>query len=293
MKLLLPSFEIWEQAKGLLGIYQQIERCGRVCYKSQDKCTETSAEPFVQRMVANQHYAMLEHGTVYLACKHGELPFYFSNKFTHVNTIDGTDYITTNLRVLAENNTLADLSFLSPFQEGKHERRVTVCFTTQISITREYNRHRANSMAEQSTRYCNYTKDKFGAEISINVPSWVEEDENYQELSKEPSHSLADYCKEVSEGNDKEWNKIDAWHFANLAAEHAYMLLIQNGCKPQEARAILPLDTNTQLIHTAFVSDWLHFFDLRAIGTTGAPHPDAKALALPLMEEFKKKGFIE
>ena len=64
------------------------------------------------------------------------------------------------------------------------------------------------------------------------------------------------------------------------------------GCKPQEARAILPLDCNTELVHTAFVSDWKHFFDLRALGTTGAPHPDAKILALPLMEEFKQKGYL-
>ena len=64
------------------------------------------------------------------------------------------------------------------------------------------------------------------------------------------------------------------------------------GCKPQEARAILPLDCNTELVHTAFISDWKHFFDLRALGTTGAPHPDAKILALPLMEEFKQKGYL-
>ena len=69
--------------------------------------------------------------------------------------------------------------------------------------------------------------------------------------------------------------------------------LIEAGCKPQEARAILPLDCNTELVHTAFISDWKHFFDLRALGTTGAPHPDAKVLALPLMEEFKKKGYLK
>jgi thymidylate synthase (FAD) len=70
------------------------------------------------------------------------------------------------------------------------------------------------------------------------------------------------------------------------------MHLIELGCKPQEARVILPLDTNTELVHTAFVSDWKHFFDLRALGTTGAPHPDAKAIAQPLYEEFKTRGYI-
>lgn len=71
------------------------------------------------------------------------------------------------------------------------------------------------------------------------------------------------------------------------------MKLIEAGCKPQEARVILPLDTNTELVHTAFVSDWKHFFDLRALGTTGAPHPDAKVLAYPLYEEFKSKGYLK
>ena len=79
-----------------------------------------------------------------------------------------------HLRVLAENKAMDDLKYLSNYEEGKHELRITVHFTTQISITREYNRHRANSMAEQSTRYCNYSKNKFDNEITINLPTWVE-----------------------------------------------------------------------------------------------------------------------
>lgn len=173
MKIQKPQYEIWMQNPGELGIYQQIERAGRVCYKSENNTTEDSAKPFVGRMIEHEHYAMLEHGTVYLTCNHGELPLYASNKFSHVTTIDGKDYITTNLRVMAENKTLGDLKYRADFEKGKHELRITVHFTTQIAITREYNRHRANSMAEQSTRYCNYTKNKFGSEISINLPTWV------------------------------------------------------------------------------------------------------------------------
>ena len=86
---------------------------------------------------------------------------------------------------------------------------------------------------------------------------------------------------------------MENWLFANAAAERAYMNLIDAGRKPQEARAVLPLDTNTELVHTAFVSDWKHFFDLRALGTTGAPHPDAKALAMPLYKRFAEEGWIE
>lgn len=287
MKIQNPQYEIWMQNPGELGIYQQIERAGRVCYKSENNTTENSAKPFVGRMIEHEHFAMLEHGTVYMTCNHGELPLYASNKFSHVNTIDGKDYITTNLRVMAENKTLEDLKYRTDFKKGKHELRITVHFTTQIAITREYNRHRANSMAEQSTRYCNYTKNKFGSEISINLPTWVKgnletNDEKFVEL-----------CEDVANEETNDWTPIDAWLFANQAAEFAYMKLIAMGCKPQEARVILPLDTNTELVHTAFVSDWKHFFDLRALGTTGAPHPDAKILAEPLYEEFKERGYID
>ena len=287
MKIQNPQYEIWMQNPGELGIYQQIERAGRVCYKSENNTTEDSAKPFVGRMIEHEHFAMLEHGTVYMTCNHGELPLYASNKFSHVNTIDGKDYITTNLRVMAENKTLEDLKYRTDFEKGKHELRITVHFTTQIAITREYNRHRANSMAEQSTRYCNYTKNKFGSEISINLPTWVKGD---LEINDE---KFVELCEDVANEETNDWTPIDAWLFANQAAEFAYMKLIAMGCKPQEARVILPLDTNTELVHTAFVSDWKHFFDLRALGTTGAPHPDAKILAEPLYEEFKERGYID
>ena len=287
MKIQNPQYEIWMQNPGELGIYQQIERAGRVCYKSENNTTENSAKPFVGRMIEHEHFAMLEHGTVYMTCNHGELPLYASNKFSHVNTIDVKDYITTNLRVMAENKTLEDLQYRTDFKKGKHELRITVHFTTQIAITREYNRHRANSMAEQSTRYCNYTKNKFGSEISINLPTWVKGD---LETNDE---KFVELCEDVANEETNDWTPIDAWLFANQAAEFAYMKLIAMGCKPQEARVILPLDTNTELVHTAFVSDWKHFFDLRALGKTGAPHPDAKILAEPIYEEFKERGYID
>lgn len=147
-------------------------------------------------------------------------------------------------------------------------------------------------MAEQSTRYCNYSKNKFDNEITINLPTWAEE-AGFDGSQDPGDYRLEDMCADITEGRAQQWSKLDTWIFANQAAEYAYMKLIEAGCKPQEARAILPLDCNTELVHTAFISDWKHFFDLRALGTTGAPHPDAKVLALPLMEEFKKKGYLK
>ncbi len=292
MKIIKPSYEIWEQPAGFDGVYKQIERVGRVCYKSEDHITEDSARPFVDRLIQAEHYAMLEHATVYLQGDAAELEFYRHNKFSKYNEKDGKAYVTTNYRVIKENKRDADVEKYLCDYAPEHELRITVHFTTQIGTTREYNRHRVNSMAEQSTRYCNYSKNKFGAEISVNLPVWVSEQEDYKGEESFDSHSFVDYMRDMASGRSGEWSKFENWVFANLAAEYAYMNLINLGCKPQEARAILPLNTNTELVHTAFVSDWLHFFDLRALGTTGAPHPDAKVLAEPLMAEFKAKGWI-
>ena len=292
MRILQPEYEIWEQVPGLDGVYKQVERAGRVCYKSEDHASADSARPFVERMIKNQHTAMLEHATCYLCAPHSVLTEkYAGNRFSIVNVKDGRDYITTNLRVLAQQDALDDLKYLADWNEN-FERRITVHFTTQVAISREYNRHRVNSIAEQSTRYCNYSKNKFGSEIGINLPSWIKNDSDYKEENEYNDHTFDNMIRDIQEGKAEDWSKFEIWLFANAAAEYSYMRLIQQGCKPQEARVILPLDTNTELVHTAFVKDWKHFFDLRALGTTGAPHPDAKAIALPLFEEFKKRGYL-
>lgn len=308
MRINNPSFEIWDQEPGLDGIYRQIERVGRVCYKSEDHQTADSARPFVGRMIKNEHYAMLEHGSVFLTIslegddklsaeeREQKANNYISNRFSRVVIAGGKAFVSTNLRVLAENGWLDDLAFLTE-PTDHHERRVTVHFTTQIAITREFNRHRADSMAEQSTRYCNYSKAKFGNEITVNLPTWVKQlmmDSNWvRQISGGTltisGHDFLELGRKVVDGSATD---LDNWVFANLATEKSYMNLIAAGRKPQEARVVLPLDTNTELVHTAFISDWKHFFDLRALGTTGAPHPDAKALAMPLYEEFQKRQLI-
>ena len=290
MRIEQPSFEIWPQEEGINGVYKQIERAGRVCYKSEKNASEDSAKPFVERMIAADHTAMLEHGTVYLkGAVENLVNRYANNRFSRIHVKDGVAYVTTNLRVVAENKWMEDLEcFCEP--TSYHEQRITVHFTTQVGVTREFNRHRANSMAEQSTRYCNYSKDKFGGEIAINLPEWIKKEADCQKIYQELNHNLLkQLCQElVIEKDQQAWSAVDNWLFANFACEYAYLNLISLGRKPQEARVVLPLDINTELVHTAFVSDWKHFFDLRALGTTGAPHPDAKAIAAPLFEEFKR-----
>lgn len=165
MKLIKPYFEIIEQEPELEGIYKQIELAGRTCYKSEDKITETSAKGFVDRMIKSGHGAMLEHGTVYLkdvydvsaigSWMHSIGDKYFSNKYSVVNTDRMCDfqgiYVTTNLRVLVENNWLDDLKYICEPTEY-HEKRVTVRFVCDRGVSHEFVRHRVFSFAQESTR---------------------------------------------------------------------------------------------------------------------------------------------
>lgn len=281
-----PSVELIEQAPGIQGMYEQIERCGRNCYRSTPKGGE-GAEKFTNAMVSSQHFAMLEHGTVYLIIPEtlpGEDPHLIVyNKYSKVNRvlrwhIKPIWYITTNYRVLVENGWTDLLRYWSEPTEW-HEKRVTVLFDTNIGISREFNRHRVNSMAESSTRYCNYSKDKFGKAISVVEPDWIRDREVLVSMTAKDK-SLVDLFGEVCLGQDKNWESFEYWLLAMETANYCYQKLIGLGCKPQEAREVLPLATNTQLVHTAFVSDWQHFIKLRAEDTpTNHPHPMAMELA--------------
>lgn len=297
MKLCKPLFEIWEQSAGLEGVYKQIERVGRVCYKSEDKITEDSAKPFVDRMIKSGHGAMLEHGTVYLKfswnggtcelcnqalpCK--LLDKYCINKYSIVNYNGNDIYITTNFRVLVENGWLDDLKYICEPTEY-HERRVTVHFVCDRGVSHEFVRHRVMSFAQESTRYCNYSKDKFGNELTFIKPCWFD-----SSLIDDTGHWDANTFYRMPTQSVEE----SAFLGTLLSAEKSYFNLLKCGWKPQEARAVLPNSLKTELVVTGFVSDWNHFFDLRARGTTGAPHPQAKELAEPLMKEFIARKYID
>lgn len=293
MKLIKPSFEIWEQPAGLEGVYKQIERVGRVCYKSEDKITEDSAKPFVDRMIKSGHGAMLEHGTVYLQYETvksaiNPLTKYYLNKYSKVKAKWGIIgetiklFVTTNLRVLVENNWLEDLEYIWEPTEY-HERRVTVHFVCDRGVSHEFVRHRVMSFAQESTRYCNYSKDKFGNELTFIKPCWFD-----SSLIDDTGHWDANTFYRMPTQPVRE----EAFLGTLLSVEDSYFDLLECGWKPQEARAILPNSLKTELVVTGFVSDWEKFFDLRARGTTGAPHPQAKELAEPLMKEFIARKYI-
>lgn len=165
MKLIKPSFEIWEQKPALEGVYKQIERAGRVCYKSEDKITKNSANEFVDRMVDSGHHAMLEHGTVYLEIPYGEmldngdfeneslLQRYIDNPYSSVtnNEVDDNWYITTNYRVLIENKWLDLLKYQCNPTEY-HKKRIAVKFICDRGVSHEFVRHRVFSFAQESSR---------------------------------------------------------------------------------------------------------------------------------------------
>lgn len=273
MKLIKPSFKIYEQGPGLDGIYEAIERAGRTCYKSKRPEGQT-AKDFVDRMVASGHGAMLEHGTVYLKIPvdwklyeepclpyRDEIDEYLHNKYSKCTTDEHYIYLSTNYRVIIENEWEDLLEYLCEPTEY-HEKRITVRFVTSNGIAREFTRHRVFSFAQESTRYCNYTNQvKFGNELT------------YIHNSDEINIEQKDVYERI---------------------EGCYKNLIANGMKPQMARDILPLALKTELVMTGFASDWQHLFRLRTsfIAETGKPHPDMAALCDPLYKEFIEKNFM-
>lgn len=332
MKLIEQSFEIIPQESGIEGIYKQIEKAGRTCYKSEDKITEDSAKKFVDMLTTNCHGAMLEHGTVYLKlpaqglltqiAKHSYID-YEHNKYSktrivleetmypekHLKINKNEEilipglcwcYVTTNMRVLVENNWLDDLKYLCEPTEY-HEKRITIKFTTDQGILREFTRHRTMSFAVESTRYCNYSKNKFNNEVTYILPSWI----NREILPKSLMHNSLDdwgllmneYYYNYTEKAHIEWSipdnetlNIRNFIYSLAAAEQIYLTLIQQGWKPQQARNVLPLATKCDMVMTGFVSDWNHFFELRC---DTAAHPQARELAVPLQNWFKENNLID
>ena len=259
MKIIRPSVELIKPSGYTLDdAYKHIEKCAKVCYKSEAKITDSSAYPFVQRLIKAGHTAMLEFGTVYLTIPDKVVDKdYALERFINLSDTACLDWdwdvdnydVATNLRYLrhAEMWTEDLLQYLDT-PNTNHPKRVTLKFITSIGIVRELIRHRHFSFANESTRYCNYSKDKFNNEVSFVEPYWMNN-------AKKPFLTA---CEE---------------------AEGYYLDLLEAGCTPQEAREVLPLSTKSELCMCGFVKDWKHFFDLRLHEITGKVHPDMKILA--------------
>ena len=286
MKLINQSAEIWEQSEGEVGIYKQVERAARLCYKSEDKTTDDSYQKFIDMLSVKGHNSPLEHGTVYLITKYKDvIERYKSNPYSKVIIQGGYAHITTNYRVIKEHGWEEDLKYLCEPTEY-HEKRISVHITTSIGISRELNRHRCHSICEESTRYCNYSKDKFGNEVTFIKPTWLSmaDTDEGREVTRDWVFDILDGCAIIAEENEF-GDARDAFLTSLNVSEHCYFELLAKGWKPQQARDVLPLATKTELIHTAFESDWKEFFKLRC---SPAAHPMMQELANQIKELVHK-----
>lgn len=195
MRIVKPGFEVLSAMDGM-EILRHLEKCGRVCYKSEERITEDSCIAFVRSIVKRGHEAVIEHASA------------------------------------------------------------TVKFTVDRGVSHEIVRHRMASYAQESTRYCNYAKDKFGEEITVIEPCFFEK-------------------------GTLQW---EAWEEGCKAAEKSYFALLAAGTTPEKARTVLPNSLKTELVMTANMREWRHFFKLR---TDKSAHPQMREVALLLLAYFK------
>lgn len=194
MKIIKPDVEFITPIDGA-AILKRLEQCGRVCYKSEAKITDTSAPAFVAGIIKRGHEAVLEH-----------------------------------------------CSF-------------TVKFICDRGVSHEIVRHRVASYCQESTRYCNYSKEGFGSEITVIKPCFL--------------HPYTD--------------GFNLWEEGCLFAEQTYFNLLECGCSPQEARSVLPNSLKTEVVMTANIREWRHFLKLRC---SPAAHPQMREVALILLDKL-------
>lgn len=310
IKVVNPSVELWRQEGYTLdAIWKHIARCARVCYQSTPKNNGETDYGFIVRTLLKGidvikqpydieklktcHLSVLEHGTVHLRyplyVPRASVQFECRLKYNKYSKfyIDEKDYayVTTNMRVLVENGWIDELEFIDEIHNSEYNciARCTFNFTTDIGASRELNRHRVNNVSEESTRYCRYNADKFGNNITVAKLPWIPD--------VDPTSDGHDYTDGFYEDNeiyydgiirDKytvNWTAIDWFLYGLQIANLVYCKCIELGWTAQQAREILPLNTKTQVVHTAFIDDWIHFIDLRSDGVSGVPHPMAKELA--------------
>lgn len=288
MKLIKQSFEFINQTDfSLVGIKKHIERCARVSYKSEDKITDTSYEKFVNMLESRGHDRPLEFGTVYLSRtsqkednmewldKYAYNPwskFSFGNGSTRINgELRNTVYVTTNYRVIKEHHWEDDLQYLCEPTEY-HHKRYTVHMILDRGVMDEFRTHVGLSHLAESTRYCNYSKDKFGNEITFIKPCWCN--------IPEGDYGTPDYIPDrLPRIGATESGFIDALQYA----EYYYFFLLSEGWTPQQARSVLPLSIKSELISCGFKDSWENFFYRR-----DAPdaHPMAQEIAKPMHQKF-------
>lgn len=294
MKLIKQSFETLEQKDfSLVGIKKFIERCGRVCYKSEDRITEDSYIKFVDNLIKRHHDRPLEFGTVHL--KIGYIEFSTLIKATllkkdtwnsiwikyNFNPIEHCLNITTNYRYYLEiKNILKDAFnidmdiYLTDEDNEFYPKRYTAHMILDRGVMDEFRTHVTLSHLAESTRYCNYSKDKFDNQVTFIIPNW---------------------CNSLVEGSEQKYSPFEInggeveFMDAIQSAQNYYLSLLKLGWTPQQARNVLPLGIKSELISCGFVDAWENLFYRRCANDA---YPMAREIAIPLQEKFKELGYV-
>ena len=295
MKLIKQSFEILEQKDfSLIGIKKFIERCGRVCYKSEDRITDDSYEKFVNMLVKRDHARPLEFGTVHLKISSGMLFEGFLQDLLYCKLYNPAwikykelpeyTYITTNyrhyLQIIKKCPYVAE--YFTEQDNCYYPSRYTVHMVLSRGIMDEFRTHVGLSHLAESTRYCNYSKDKFRKELTFIKPSWLKF-QGEQILSSEDNVDHDRYIAEIDDDGT-----LSDFLAPLLRAEKRYNALINKGWTPQQAREVLPLSVKSELISCGFEDAWENFFYRRCANDA---HPMAREIAIPLQKRFKELGY--
>lgn len=272
MILIEPKVELLKEDN----FYSHVANCARVCYASNNN-SNISDEQFCKNvLIANNHLSMFRHATIY--CKYDKNDW---NKYTvdifhlaqNINVVylgdlyiimNGQSYLEFKRNNIAETLKIDSHIIKDLPNELNEYKRFTFKVITQISTSRELNRVSPNNIAERSTRYCNYSKDKFGNQICICKPYY------YDNLE------IADQLAFINRMSEYEGN---------------YLNRISRGWKPEDAREFLPLCTATEVVYTYNVKEWRHIIDLRYYGITGKPHPNAKIIVGMIRDQLIYLGY--
>lgn len=305
IKVVNPSIEVWKQdGYSLDAIWKHIARCARVCYQSTPKDNGETDYSFLVRTLfrgvepedintkdlVKYHLSVCEHSTVHLKYPlfmpraAAQATRFIHNQYSRTREHEGYIYVTTNMRVLIEHHWMDELEFIDNTPNCPYYMpRTTICFITDIGASRELNRHRVNSVSEESTRYCAYDKGKFGNGITVAKLPWIpdvdptDEGHDYNEGFFNDNEVFDNNV--IEEQYTDNWTAVDWFFYGLQVCDLVYRKTRELGWTAQQAREILPLNTKTQVVHTAFVDDWNHYIDLRSNGVSGVPHPMAKELA--------------
>lgn len=315
IKVVNPSVKIWRQEGYTLdAIWKHIARCARVCYQSVSKDNNESDydflvrtlfrgidflnQPYTDDDVLKTHLSVCEHATVHLkyplfmARAATQATRFIHNHYSKTKEHESYIYVTTNMRVLIEHHWMDELEFIDNTSNCPYyAERTTVNFITDIGASRELNRHRCHSISEESTRYCRYNADKFGNNISVTKLPWIPDSDtdnisNYNVGFYDDDEIYYDGI--IIDKYTINWNAIDWFLYGLQIANLVYCKCIELGWTAQQAREILPLNTKTQVVHTAFVDDWEHWLKLRSNEVSGKVHPCMKELADKLVKLINK-----